>query len=262
MEKRLGLIKSVGIFSIIIVSAFAKAGSALIDGHGEARSMPEYVSLNIAVKSECYNSASEASSANDAIAHQVLLLLKSYANVASGDLITASGGYVQRYNGYNPRTNQPVCVNTFRKENNLTLKTHDLSQFAATFAEIQDRIYAMGKSTSREIEAPTDFIEMGAPAPGVKEATLKILERQALRLALQDAKEKFEVTMELAGVVTYKINRYSESQIVTHDQAEKFSRSHDGISAPAPVEFGHLSVHKILYVEFSFSQDALQIQKH
>jgi uncharacterized protein YggE len=239
-------------------SGIAQAGEATLTGYGELQVEPEFVNVSVTVTSECFPAAMAVSTVNDEVANKVLAVLKSVAT-ASGDEVTASGGFVKRYTGYNSRRNEAVCINTFRKENRLTIKTHAVADFPQMFALLQDRIYELGMVTdSNGIEKPTSFLEIGLPVAGLSLASQKVYEKNVMALAIQDAKEKFEATLALVGINSYKIINYSESSLPVSYVGDE-SRKAIGGQASAPVEFGKLTISKTLSVRFEFIGGNLDI---
>lgn len=252
--------KSLTIAALALVPLHIFAGEATLTGYGEVVAPPEFVTVSVRVTSECYNSALNVSKANDDVASKVLEILKSMADTGKGDQVTASGGYVQRYTGYSPTSNQQICVNHFRKINTLTFKTTALEHFAHTFAMLQDELYKLGMDTvpaSREI--PTNYLEINEPVVGISADRHKALERQALTMALQDAKDKFEATLVLAAVDKYKIVNYSENAIPPRYQADESRKAIGAPGAPAPIEFGNLTITKFLNVRFEYTGGELNM---
>ena len=126
------------------------------------------------------------------------------------------------------------------------------------FAMLQDKIYELGMSTdSNNIEIPTSFLEIGEPEAALSTATRKAYDKITLSLALQDAKEKFEATMVLAGVKSYKIINYSENF-----KQPGISRGNSRSVADepsSPVEFGNINIEKSLSVQFEYVGGDLNI---
>ena len=151
-------------------------------------------------------------------------------------------------------------INSFRKINSIGFKTHDVEGFAKTFADLQDHLYALGMDTNpSRTEAPVSYLEIGEPMPGLSPSTYRSLERQALNLALQDAKEKFQSTLSLAGIDKYKIVNYYESAPgpqFGRDESRKVSAPASG---EAPVEFASLLVSKHLHVRFEYTGGDLNV---
>ena len=262
MKTSFGMGKVLVLGLVMVLPQSLWAGKATLSGYGEVETKPEFVTLTVNVKSDCYTSASAASAANDGVARKVLDLLNRYANTAAKDEVIASGGFVERYTGYNPRTSQPVCINKFKKQNQLTLKTHAVAEFSQTFAELQDAIYSMGMDTPADsVETPTNYLEITAPHSGMESASMRLLERKALAIALEDARAKFEATLTLAGIKSYVIASYSENGNIAPPMpfpADSAGRSH-APSVPAPVQFGQLLVKKSIQVEFDYNGGVLNI---
>lgn len=240
------------------LSAFSTAsfaGTATITGHGQVTAMPEFVSVTVLVKSECYASAVTASKANDEIATKVLGILRQSADAGGTNEITATGGFVERYNGYDTRTNRPICSGKFRKTNQLTLKTFALQSFTQTFATLEDGIYKLGMESSPSgDEAPNSFLEINTPVTGLSPGLTKKLERRALVQAFQDAKDKFTLTLEMAGIKTYSIVGFSDTEHrlrpITSERSAHFS---------APIQFGSLMIESSLTVQFEYTGGSVVI---
>ena len=245
--------------SLLLIPLVSKAGEATLTGYGEVLAPPEFVGLSIHVTSECFRSAKDVSVTNDQVASQVLDILRSVAQPSRGDEVRASGGYVQRYTGYNPQTEKNICINSFRKINTITFKTKSVEDFPELFADLQDRLYALGmESAPTRLEDPSSYLEIGEPLPGISSTLRQTYERKALTLALQDAKEKFQSTLLLAGIAKYKIINYSENAILPRNDMDEVRRS-VAASPRAPVELGSLTITKFLNVRFEYTGGELNI---
>lgn len=248
------------ISALLLAPLMSIAGEATLTGFGQVQAPPEFVSLTVRVTSECFNSAKEVSIANDQVATQVLGVVKSMAVTANGDEVTATGGYVQRYTGYNPATERNICINTFRKINQIVFKTKAIDQFGELFATLQDKLYSLGMETNpTHLGEPTSFLEIGEPVPGLSPLRHQEYERKALALALQDAKEKFQSTLVLAGVDKYKIINYSENAILPRYEADETRRAVSPPASVAPVEFGKLTLTKFINVRFEYTGGELNL---
>jgi uncharacterized protein YggE len=246
--------KTLMITALLMGPMMAQAGEATLTGYGELVAKPEFVNVTVRVSSECFNSALQVSKANDEVATKVLETLNALADTTKGDQVTASGGYVQRYTGYSPITGQQICVNHFRKINTLSFKTSALENFANTFALLQEEIYKLGMDTApASSETPTNYLEISEPVAGISVELHKTLERQALAIALQDAKEKFQATLALANVDKYKIVNFSENAIPPRYVADESRKSIGAPNTPAPVELGTLTITKFLNVRFEYT---------
>lgn len=244
----------------LIVAQGAFAGTATLSGYGEVNVQPEFATVTVNVKSECFSSAQAVSSANDQVAEKVMNILKFYSNRANNDEVVATGGFVERYTGYDSSRSQPICIQKFKKQNELTLKIHSIESFPQIFAELQEKIYALGMESSREsLEVPTSFIEMGSPKAGLSPLSLKNFERKALLEALRDAKEKFEMTISLVGIQSYKIVNYNESILVPGPFRDQTEKNRLISTPPAPIQFGNMKISKYLNVQFEYQGDNLNI---
>lgn len=238
------------------------AGEATLTGYGEAEAPPEFITVMVRVSSECYPSATVVSTTNDNLANKVLEAIKAVSTRDNEDEITATGGYVIRNTGYYSETRKPICLNTFKKINQIQFKTKEVAKFAEIFATLQDKIYGLGmETTPGHIESPTSYLEISSPIAGLSLKSQKTIERQALGMALQDAKDKFESTIALAGVKKYRIVNYSEQLIMPRHSSDE---SRDGgraiaAPAPAPIEIGNLILRKTLNVRFEYIGDDLNL---
>lgn len=235
------------------------AGEATLTGYAEVTVPAEFVSVVVRLTSECYNSAMGVSSANDQVANKVLGLLRSMANSAQGDEVKATGGFVHRYTGYNAMTGKPICINTFRKVNQLTFKTKSVERFPEIFAELQDKLYSLGMETNpSNLEAPTSFLEIAEPTVGISTPKRQEFERQTLVLALQEAKEKFEKTLAVAGIDKYKIIAYTDNGILPR-RIEDEARRAVAAPSPAPVELADILISKTVTVRFEYTGGNLNL---
>lgn len=245
----------------ILFPSLLWAGTAILTGYGEAKAMPELITVRVTVNSECYPTASATVAANDAIANQVLDIFKSYVVESDRDRVTATGGYVSRYTGVSPRNGEPVCVNKFKKQNLITFTTGEVSKFPTMFAALQDKIYGLGLATANAgTNSPTDFLEISTPQAELTAATKSSLERKALTDALLDAEAKFRATMASAAVKTYQITKYSENALTPAPVPMSSPMAGGAASEIAPVEFGSISIEKWLNVQFDFEGGTLNFQ--
>ncbi|MEY4615345.1 MAG: hypothetical protein RJB66_305 [Pseudomonadota bacterium] len=235
------------------------AGEATLSGYSEMYVPAEFVSVSVRVTSECYVSAQGVSVANDEVASKVLQVLKSLAVTSAGDEVKATGGFVQRYTGYNPTTGKNICINNFRKMNQIVFKSKDITNFPGRFAEIQDRLYSLGMETDpNHLEKPTSFLEIGEPGVGISLAQRQEFENQALVLALNDAKEKFEKTLSIAGIDKYKIINYTDGGIIPR-RIDDDARRSVAAPPPAPVELADILISKSVTVRFEYSGGSLNL---
>ena len=174
--------------------------------------------------------------------------------LVSGDVnakILASGGYVERYSGYDPNTRRAYCVNTFRKNNLITARAKLTPQFAADFARIQDAVYGLARDPAPEPrETPSTFLQMGQPLTGLYDQHRDELRARAVSLALANAVEKFRATFPLVGIDRYTINSYREAGAV--EAPGRPGRGGGAELAPAPVQFDELTVVSNVIVEFAY----------
>ena len=232
------------------MAAPAYAGSATFTGEARIKTEADFVELKISVTSDCFKTAVAAAADNDVVSKQVMetvreILVSSDANAK----ILASGGYVERYTGYDPNTRRAFCVNTFRKNNLITARAKLTAQFASDFARIQDAVYGLARDPSPEPrEAQTTFLQMSQPLTGLNDQHRDELRARAVSLALANAIEKFRATFPLLGIDRYTINSYREAGTV--EAPGRPGRGADLM--PAPVQFDELSVTSNVIVDFTY----------
>lgn len=234
----------------ICFAAPALAGTATFTGEARIKTEADFVELNITITSECFKTAMTAVADNDAVATQVMEILRNILSRTDvNSKIFATGGYVERYTNYDPNTRRAFCVNTFRKNNLITARVKLTPQFAADFARIQDAVYGLARDPSPEPrEAQTTFLQMSQPQTGLNDQRRDELRARAVSLALANAVDKFRATFPLVGIDRYTISSYRESGTV--ESPGRPSRGADLISAP--VQFDELAVTSNVIVEFTY----------
>lgn len=247
--KKLSLCLSVFLLGF---GTLAQAGTAKFSGSARVDSDADYVELRVNVASECFDKAVEVSQANDDMAIEVMNILKEYTEDQNEhDKVLATGGYVQRYTGYDPRLREPVCVRTFKKNNAVTLRTSKVNEFAQIFAEIQDKIYGMQKDRPESISSPTTYVTMSQPSPRLLEETRKIMEKQALKIAVDEALAKAEVVLGAQGISRWVITEMKESfklVIPNRHNSDELGRA----PQPAPIAFDKLWVRAEVQINLSY----------
>lgn len=249
----------------LIASANVLAGQATFSGTGRVESRPDYVQLMVTVKSECHPTPSEARGAADSEAARIFDFLKSNINENNDfDGVFSNGGYTQPFSKYVRKGNQShqVCVDTFQKTTTITMKTSKIEEFSELFDGIQEFVFDnfTPQAKSNQSDSPLTYVTLGQPQPRLKQQIRSEREKEAIRLAVKDAKEKFEMTHDLCQITRTQIVRISEPglprpQPIAH-YGKRMAMAADMAfaesSSPAPVEFDVHTVSKTLIVDFEF----------
>ena len=225
-------------------------------GEGRLSQAPEYIELAVTIQSECYATPLAASEANDAAVAKVMALLrKSTDSANSKDGVLNSGGFTQPFSRYLGH-NRTVCESTFQKTTQLMLKTSKIADFRTHFHEIQRTVF------SASMRAPTDrdkeqaqavtFAKLDTPKTRLYYETREKLEQQALGLALDNARKKFEATAKKScGIGDYRIVNFSEPTVHGgREIAYGVSAPRGGDSGGSSLEFDAIWINKLLEVSF------------
>ena len=246
-------------WALLLVPTLSYGAQALIMGEGRVLSTPDYVELGIQVQSRCYSTPKEAREANDEAASKIIAYLnKQIQGEGFYNKVVSEGGYTQPYSTYH--RNQVLCENTFQKNNNIRIRTQQVSDFQGLFDGIQKEVYKHFETQPRGlIESAVTFVTMSAPSPQVSTERKNQLERDAMSIALKDAQSKLQIMFAEQPIKNLKITEISELQphqpppmpMMRGVQMMSMDAS-SAEAAPAPVQFDDQWIHKVVYFRFSF----------
>lgn len=247
------------VLSLCLVSTGAMAAEAMLSGQGKVLSEPDYVSLNIQVQSKCYNTPKEAREANDKAARTVVDFLNKHVKEGGYyNKVITDGGYTNPFQVYH--RDKILCENTFQKQNTITLRTQKIKEFEALYDDIQKEVYAQFSTQPRGmIESSVTFVTMSSPVPGISKEKHDALERQAMTMALNDAKGKLQALFSQVPVQNIKVIEVSEMPIQPPPRpmqksygAEASMMMASDEAVRAPVQFDETWIHKQVYFRFTF----------
>lgn len=232
--------------------------ATLFVGEGRLSHPPEFVELTVTVHAECYPTPIEAVKAADGAVSRVMTLLKAKLDPDNPkDGILASGGYTEPY--YRRlRNGGVVCEGTFQKTAQVVMKTSKVATFPKDFADIQNIVLTtMSNSADPSSRQGVTYAKLGTPTPQLYYETRERLEQEALADALENARQKFEATADVAcGSTSHRIVKFTEpgpssGRPIAYGAAPSFGGGGDG----AAVGFDAIWVNKLLNVYFAIEGD-------
>lgn len=243
---------------LMLLPTLGWTAQAYIMGQGRVLSTPDYVELGIQVQSQCYSTPKEAREANDDAARKIVDFLNEKINGEGYyNKVISEGGFTQAYSTYHRE--KVLCQNTFQKNTQIRIRTQKMDQFESLFDSIQKEVYKHFETQPRGlVESSVTFVTLSSPNPQISSEHQQKLERDAMGLALNDAKAKLKVMFAEQPITNLKISEVSEiapeaprpmpymkssPQMMAMDSAEGGS---------APVQFDDQWIHKTVYFRFTF----------
>ena len=253
---------------VVFFSSFVFADSTVtLDGQCSVSHAPEYVQLDIQVRSVCNEKPQQAVAQADAIVSEIVGFLKSkIVKENDNNCVHTNGGYTNTYSHWYYSDDKKVekCIGTFQKGTQITFKTDDLEHFAAIFAEIQEEVYGkftVGSPSGDLEEKSLTYVTMGSPSPRVTEKTEKIMELKAITKARDNAFAQLEALYTNCHIRGYSIisasefspsfGGYSRGNVGVRDSYSESA----GSSKIVPINFDDLSVSGTMYFEFNVEGD-------
>lgn len=247
---------SAGLLSIV-ASAMGEA-----DFTGEATVMrePEFVTVELTVKSECYPMPAGAIEANNAAVIAVSEFLKGLTNPSSQiDRVTVSGGYTSPYSKtiYRNHESETICQNTWQQSSSVTIKVADMASFSQTFAKIQAKMASEFVAEDTEAGKAMTYVTISSPRIGVCAHTRKQMELEAKGLATEDAQAQFNACAARCNVDAdqIKIVSFGEPTISGgyRNKSAYFENAMPSSDMPVvELSFDPVSVSASVRVKFSF----------
>ncbi|MCH2110290.1 MAG: SIMPL domain-containing protein [Polyangiaceae bacterium] len=232
----------------------AEAAPTRFVGEGRLSHPPEFVELSVKIASECYATPLQASEANQRAVADVMSFFKTLSSTENEhDGVHSKGGYSSPFRR---REGSLVsCKGTFAKSTIVQMKSSDISKFAQNFDKIQKKIYgAFSKKGEGLTDSPVTFATIVTPRPQLSHQTREKLEKEALRLAVESAKAKFETTFSAAcGDGSYRILRMNEPSAESGRPMPYGLALGDAHSSPSTIAFEEIWVNRTLVVDFEFN---------
>lgn len=256
------------IMTIIIAFSFACSGMSTthqeqlsdFTGEGLVKAIPDFISLTLTVRSECQPKPRDAQRETDAIVEKIDTFLQQFKNEKDEHFkLLVDGGYTSAYSRY--ENNKTLCQNTYQKSTNITVKMANRDDFDEVFLKIQTYVLDEFESTTilGEKEVPRTYVSISTPYPEITRENRTMLERQALDLAVRDAKENFKAAIKSCEPHRWKVHSMREnggsypqpSPVRFYARAAKSAPESESDSA-APVRFDKLEISKSVTVSFQF----------
>lgn len=233
---------------------------AEFSGEGLVKAPADFISLVITVHSDCQPSPTDAQSSTDLVVKKIDEYLRKLKTKGDKHFkILVDGGFTTTYSRWH--RNREVCRNTFQKNTNITLKMAARNDFDKIFSDIQNYVLAHFEQMGLdELELARTYVTVGLPNPEVTREHRLTLEREAIDLALRDAKANFKAAIKSCEPHRWKVHSIKEGGGIEPSPRPfhylaKFARS-GSVPAPmdtvAPVRFDLLEITKNLLVTFQF----------
>jgi len=248
------------IWSFSINSETMKKPLAEFSGEGIIKVPPDFISLTLAIKSECQPTPLEAQNYTDDVVSKIDNYFKKLQRKGDANFkILIDGGYTTTFSRW--YQNHVYCRNTFQKNTNIVLKMGARKDFDKIFSNIQTFVLQQFEQNDfiEASDMARTFVTVGTPTPELTRNHRRAIEKKAYDLALKDAKENFKAAISSCESQHPKIHSIRENRdpgIVT----PAFPRAHfqalgaDSMAEKsfAPVKFDDLEVAKTLSVDFEF----------
>lgn len=238
----------------MVVSTCLVAGEATFNGTGTSSREPEFVTVNLTVRSQCYASPLEAMKANNAAVSEVQNILSQWFEEGRDQLFT-NGGFTSEYSEtiYYGSNSKTVCQGTFQQQTNIKFKTDYVGGFSECYSSIQQEVLA--KFTRGVQGTHTTYVTINEPVGGVCDQTLRVMEQEAYARAMSHAKDKFRACGEVCGLD-------DEANIVSFGDIENYSvtpsyksfRSVPESAGPVVINFEPTQVSANVKVRFVYGE--------
>jgi len=249
--------------AVVPVTMDSPEPATMFVGEGRLSHPAEFVELTVTVHSECYPTPIEAVQAADSTVSKVMQLLSAKLDPNnSKDGVFASGGYTEPYSRYGRRNGESVlvCGGTFQKTATIVMKTSKVDTFPKDFAEIQNIVLTTMQNTADpNVAQGVTYATLGTPDPQLYYETRELLEQKALADALENARQKFEATAQVAcGNTSHRILKFTEPSPDAGRPIGYAAASPADASGGAAVGFDDIWINKLLNVYFLIEDDCLK----
>jgi hypothetical protein len=229
-----------------LISFAANAGQ--FTGVGIASTPPEFVNVNINIISECYQTPTEANTANILAVQEMQKILNSHINKNSQhDKILTGAQETSRHSASSYPYNgdhEYECSGTFKTITKVRL-TLDVSKFSCAFANIQEQalpLFNKGADKKKELT----YVSINAPWVDVCSQTKIDLKNRAMELAIENAKNKFAICAKQLGIDLSKAQLmdvndtnhsgyYSKSSAMAYRENSEIEINFDDVTETAEV---------------------------
>lgn len=191
--------------------AAENSGSVTLEGRGSSSNSPEFVSLGVAVTSICYDSSTEAATANSEMARRILGVFENFKRTDK-DRIIATGGA----NSLQTETTQVgteskvLCEMKWRAENYLKIEMSNIDELP----QLQDQVMAavQGLGTVDPAQVTQTFSEFGKPEFHLYPETARKMRESAQVLAFDDAKSQLNALTTRCEFTNLRLIRLSPAE--------------------------------------------------
>jgi hypothetical protein len=251
--------KKILLAMLLSPAIFAGSGVAKLGGTASVSNRPEFVTVSIMVKSQCYPTSHAARLANDEIVSRIQNKLSVFVSKNGIDGLSTSGGFTASYSKtVHPQKGDSytVCLDTFEKQTTLTFKTTDVQGFSETLSNIQDNILPEFKSSKEVINSPISFVVMGSPEAGICQRTREEMQLQAQTEAVKAAKYKLMASAIDTGINNVRIIGISDQVEPTYNaRPAAFSARENYEHSPVvELSFDDITVTQSVLVTFKFDK--------
>lgn len=229
-------------------------------GLGRIKAQPDFIQVLFTIQSECYLSPIEAQQGTDLIVKKIDSYLQALKNNNDQYFkVLVDGGYTNSFSRW--YNNRELCRNTFQKSTELSLRITASNDFDKIFAAMQS--YTLKNFEQDFIglgdENPRTYVRISVPSLQLTPEHRRDLERQAINLAMLDAKANFRAAMTSCRTHQWKVLRIKEDGFMSYEPPRSSyvamkmtSNANENVDMAAPIRFDDLKVEKRLSVSFGF----------
>lgn len=186
--------------SMFLLSTPAFAGSITASGEGHASAMPDFVSVLVDVKSQCYDSSAAASAANTKLNSEIKKALSAVINEKNkrDEVLSNQGSTskstVTEYDQANGKT-VTLCTG-WGVNSRLELKLADISKWP----DLQDKLTQLIDANAAKGPQNSTVAAISGVSPNLYPETAKKISKEATAQALEDARDKADLARSTYGL--------------------------------------------------------------
>lgn len=238
--------------------------TAEFSGEGLVKARADFITLTLAVHSECQENPKSAQAATDDITKKIDDYFQTLKQEGDSHFkVLVDGGLSMPYSRYVRvgDRDREVCRNTFQKVTNITLKLAAREDFHRVFADIQDFVlknFEQGPPVD-DTENPRSYVSISTPTPELTRENRLAQERIALDQAVRNAKANFVAAIKSCEPHRWKVysikengGSYQPPRPMRHYAMAKAAVAMGASAEAAPVRFDLIEVSKSVTVVFEF----------
>jgi len=243
-----------------------QAGTKTVEASGTVWHNPEFATVTVEVKSECYPTANAAYEANTKAAIMAKKSLEALIpNPGQFDNVTATAGMTTKFSrrDYVDGHEQVTCKNTWQQTTTITFKTGNLNAFSGTFARLQtDTLNVLTGLDSSNIEEPKTYAEIGSPNFDICPATREKMTNEATVLAHENAIKEFESIRQCCGIHgDVEIEEIGQPEASYSPKSALYAASSLEIGETLEIDISPISVTERVMMKFRFQTTFLRCDK-